>query len=132
MQGYSEFVVTGNLKGWDSWDRLKDIKVKALMIGAEHDEMDPEEMKKMAEMMPNATAAICPGGSHGILGFARSLLRASAALPSLTLKASAGKRHDFWDLRLPERPLGGQIDNWKHHKGGQSPESQSQMLVVGH
>ena len=64
MQGYSEFVVTGNLKGWTAWDRLHQIKVKALMLGAENDEMDPEDMKKMAAMMPNATAAICPEGSH--------------------------------------------------------------------
>ena len=34
------------------------------MLGAENDEMDPEDMKKMAAMMPNATAAICPEGSH--------------------------------------------------------------------
>ncbi len=34
------------------------------MLGAENDEMDPEDMKKMAEMMPNASAAICPEGSH--------------------------------------------------------------------
>ncbi|MCJ1453062.1 hypothetical protein MMC28_003407 [Mycoblastus sanguinarius] len=64
MQGHSEFVVTGNLLGWDSWNRLSQIKVKALMLGAENDEMDPEDMKKMAEIMPNATAAICPEGSH--------------------------------------------------------------------
>ncbi len=64
VQGYSEFVVTGNLKGWTSWDRLHQIKVKALILGAENDEMDPEDMKKMATMMPNATAAICPEGSH--------------------------------------------------------------------
>ncbi len=43
---------------------MPQIKVKALMLGAENDEMDPEDMKKMAEMMPNATAAICPEGSH--------------------------------------------------------------------
>ena len=64
VQGYSEFVVTGNLKGWTSWDRLHQIKVKTLILGAENDEMDPEDMKKMAAMMPNATAAICPEGSH--------------------------------------------------------------------
>ncbi len=64
MQGHSEFSVTGNLKGWDSWDRLPQIKVKALVLGAEHDEMDPDDCRKMAEMMPNAEVAICPQGSH--------------------------------------------------------------------
>jgi len=64
MQGKSEFLVTGNLKDWERWDRLHEIKVKALTIGAEHDEMDPEDMKKMAKLMQNATNAYCPNGSH--------------------------------------------------------------------
>ncbi len=64
MQGKSEFLVTGNLKDWERWDRLHEIKVRALTIGARYDEMDPEDMKKMATLMPNATSAICPNGSH--------------------------------------------------------------------
>jgi proline iminopeptidase len=64
MQGKSEFEVTGNLKDWERWDRLHEIKVKALTIGAAHDEMDPEDMRKMAKLMPNAVSAICPNGSH--------------------------------------------------------------------
>ena len=64
MQGKSEFLVTGNLKDWERWDRLHEIKVKALTIGAEHDEMDPEDMKKMAKLMQNATNLYCPNGSH--------------------------------------------------------------------
>ncbi len=64
MQGKSEFLMTGNLKGWERWDRLHEIKVRALTIGATHDEMDPKDMKKMATLMPNATSAICPNGSH--------------------------------------------------------------------
>jgi len=64
MQGKSEFLVTGNLKDWERFDRLHEIKVKALTIGAAHDEMDPEDMKKMATLMPNASYAYCPNGSH--------------------------------------------------------------------
>jgi len=64
MQGKSEFLVTGNLKDWERFDRLHEIKVKALTIGAEHDEMDPADMKKMATLMPNASYAYCPNGSH--------------------------------------------------------------------
>lgn len=64
MQGHSEFVVTGNMKGWDSWDRLHKITTKALVLGAQNDEMDPEDCKKMAELMPNGEVAICPKGSH--------------------------------------------------------------------
>jgi proline iminopeptidase len=64
MQGKSEFLVTGNLKDWDRWDRLHEIKVKTLTIGAKYDEMDPEDMKKMATLMPNASSFICQNGSH--------------------------------------------------------------------
>jgi proline iminopeptidase len=64
MQGKSEFLVTGNLKNWERWDRLHEIKVKALTIGARYDEMDPEDMKKMASLMPNGSYAYCPNGSH--------------------------------------------------------------------
>ena len=64
MQGKSEFLVTGNLKTWERWDRLHEISVKALTIGAQHDEMDPEDMKKMAGLMRNAGYAFCPNGSH--------------------------------------------------------------------
>ena len=64
MFGPSEFVVTGNLKDWDRWDELHRIKVKTLTIGARWDEMDPEDMRKMALLMPDAASAICPNGSH--------------------------------------------------------------------
>jgi proline iminopeptidase len=64
MQGKSEFEVTGNLKDWERWDRLHEIKVKTLTIGSTHDEMDPADMRKMATLMANATSVICPNGSH--------------------------------------------------------------------
>lgn len=64
MQGKSEFLVTGNLKDWERWDRLHEIRVRTLTIGARYDEMDPEDMKKMAALMPNAQNAFCANGSH--------------------------------------------------------------------
>jgi proline iminopeptidase len=64
MQGKSEFVVTGNLKSWDRWDRLHEIKVPALTMGATYDEMDPQDMRKMATLMPRGRSAICDNGSH--------------------------------------------------------------------
>jgi proline iminopeptidase len=64
MQGRSEFEVTGNLKDWERWDRLHEIKVRTLTIGATYDEMDPADMQKMATLMPNAISHICPKGSH--------------------------------------------------------------------
>ena len=85
MQGKSEFLVTGNLKDWERWDRLREIRVKALTIGAAHDEMDPEDMRRMARLMPNTVNAYCPNGSHlamwddqavyfdHLLGFLRSV-----------------------------------------------------------
>jgi proline iminopeptidase len=64
MQGRSEFVVTGNLKDWERWDRLHEIRVKTLAIGAQYDEMDPADMKKIAALVPQGTYAHCPNGSH--------------------------------------------------------------------
>lgn len=64
MQGKSEFLVTGNLKDWERWDRLPEIRTKALTIGAVHDEMDPADLVQMARLMPNARNFTCPKGSH--------------------------------------------------------------------
>ena len=66
MQGYSEFGVTGNasLKGWDISDRLKEIKVPTLTIGAKHDTMDPKYMEWMSTEVQNGRFLLCPNGSH--------------------------------------------------------------------
>jgi proline iminopeptidase len=64
MQGKSEFVVTGYFKDWERWDDLHRITVKTLTLGAEYDTMDPKDIRRMAELMPNAESAICPNGSH--------------------------------------------------------------------
>ena len=85
MQGKSEFVVTGNFKDWDRWDDLHRINVRTLTIGAGHDTMDPEDLKKMAKLIPKGESLICPNGSHlamwddqtvyfaGLLAFLKSL-----------------------------------------------------------
>jgi proline iminopeptidase len=64
MQGKSEFVVTGYFKDWERWDDLHRITVKTLTLGGDYDTMDPDDIRRMAALMPNATAAICPNGSH--------------------------------------------------------------------
>jgi proline iminopeptidase len=64
MQGKSEFLMTGNLKEWERWDSLGQINVKTLTIGSRYDEMDPNDMKRMAQLLPNARFAYCPNGSH--------------------------------------------------------------------
>jgi len=64
IQGRNEFEVTGVMKGWDRWADLPKIKVPTLTIGARYDEMDPEDMRKMATLMPKGQSWISETGSH--------------------------------------------------------------------
>ena len=64
MQGPSEFVPGGILKGWSVWDRLPEIEVPTLTVGAKYDTMNPEEMEEMSELVQNGRYLFCPNGSH--------------------------------------------------------------------
>jgi proline iminopeptidase len=64
MQGPNEFVVTGTFKDWDRWNDLHKIEVPTLTIGARYDEMNPEDIKKMARLLPKGRVGICDNGSH--------------------------------------------------------------------
>jgi len=64
MQGPNEFIITGSFKNWDVTSQLHRIKTRALLIGARYDEMDPDEMRRIATLMPNARAVISSRGSH--------------------------------------------------------------------
>lgn len=64
MQGVDEFHITGNFKDWEMWDRLPDIKVPTLVIGGMYDEMNPVDMKKEGQLIPNSRTYLCPNGSH--------------------------------------------------------------------
>jgi proline iminopeptidase len=64
MQGPSEFGMSGRLENWDRKADLKDIAVPTLVIGAQHDTMDPEHMQWMSEQLPNGSYLYCPDGSH--------------------------------------------------------------------
>jgi proline iminopeptidase len=64
MQGKSEFLMTGNLKEWERWERLPEIQVKTLTFGSLYDEMDPEDMRRMSKLVQRGTFAYCPSGSH--------------------------------------------------------------------
>ncbi len=64
MQGPSELGLSGILSDWDRTDELATITVPTLVIGAEHDTMDPAFMAKMAELLPNGQYLHCPDGSH--------------------------------------------------------------------
>lgn len=66
MQGYSEFGVTGGatLKDWDRKADLHNITVPTLVIGAEHDTMDPKHMEWMSKEVKHGRFLYCPNGSH--------------------------------------------------------------------
>jgi len=64
MQGPSEFGISGLLATWDIKNRLKEISVPTLMIGAKYDTMDPEAMEEQSKMVQNGSYLYCPNGSH--------------------------------------------------------------------
>lgn len=66
MQGQSEFGVSkgASLSNWDVKAQLPQLKVPTLAIGAEHDTMDPAQMKWIAEHVQHGRYLYCPNGSH--------------------------------------------------------------------
>ena len=85
MQGPSEFGISGRLAHWDIRDRLKEIRVPTLMIGAKYDTMDPKAMEEQSHMVQKGRYLYCPNGSHlsmwddqkvfmqGVIGFIRDV-----------------------------------------------------------
>lgn len=64
MQGPSEFGISGRLANWDIKNRLKEIKVPTLMVGAKHDTMDPKAMEEQSKLVQHGRYLYCPNGSH--------------------------------------------------------------------
>ena len=64
MQGPSEMGASGLLEKWDRSQELSRIDVPTLVIGAQHDTMDPAHMEWMSQQMPRAEFLLCPDGSH--------------------------------------------------------------------
>ncbi len=64
MQGPSEFGISGRLAKWDIKNRLKEISIPTLMIGAKHDTMDPKAMEEQSKLVQNGHYLYCPNGSH--------------------------------------------------------------------
>jgi proline iminopeptidase len=64
MQGPSEFGISGLLANWDITNRLPEITVPTLMIGAKYDTMDPKAMEKQSKLVKNGAYLDCPNGSH--------------------------------------------------------------------
>lgn len=85
MQGPSEFRASGRLANWEIKNRLKEIKVPTLMIGAKHDTMDPKAMEEQSRMVQRGRYLYCPNGSHlamwddqkvfmdGVIGFIKDV-----------------------------------------------------------
>jgi hypothetical protein len=64
IQGPSELGAGGVLLTWDRTEDLPSITVPTLVIGAEHDTMDPAFMRMMAERLARGTYLHCPNGRH--------------------------------------------------------------------
>lgn len=56
--------VTGKLKTWNMWDQLKNIKVPTLVLGGMNDLMNPKDIIKEGQLIPNSRTYLCPNGSH--------------------------------------------------------------------
>jgi proline iminopeptidase len=64
MQGPSEFGISGRLAKWDIKNRLKEITVPTLMVGAKYDTMDPKAMEEQSKLVQHGRFLFCPNGSH--------------------------------------------------------------------
>jgi proline iminopeptidase len=64
MQGPSELGASGKLVNWDRTGDLGSIAVPTLVIGAQHDTMDPAHMEMMSKTLAKGRYLHCPNGSH--------------------------------------------------------------------
>lgn len=64
MQGPSEFGISGKLEKWDRKADLKNVKIPTLVIGAQHDTMDPKHMEEMSKLVQKGSYLYCKKGSH--------------------------------------------------------------------
>jgi proline iminopeptidase len=64
LQGPSELGASGKLERWDRTADLGKIAVPTLVIGAEHDTMDPKFMEKMSLAVKKGRYLHCAKGSH--------------------------------------------------------------------
>jgi proline iminopeptidase len=64
IQGPSELGASGKLLHWDRTNDLATITTPTLVLGGEHDTMDPRFLEHMASVLPNGESFTCPNGSH--------------------------------------------------------------------
>jgi proline iminopeptidase len=87
MQGPSELGASGRLVDWDRSRDLHLIRLPTLVIGGEHDTMDPVWMRAMARRLPDGRLVMCADASHmamyddqqcyfsGLIGFLKGVER---------------------------------------------------------
>lgn len=64
MQGPSEFGISGRLAKWDIKNRLQELTIPTLMVGAKYDTMDPKAMEAQSKLVKKGRFLYCPDGSH--------------------------------------------------------------------
>ena len=64
MQGPSELGASGILEKWDRTQDLGKLTVATLVIGGQHDTMDPAHMQWMAGAVKKGRYLYCANGSH--------------------------------------------------------------------
>jgi proline iminopeptidase len=64
LQGPSELGLSGKLLDWDRTADLGQISVPTLVIGAQHDTMDPAHMQWMSTAVQRGCHLHCPNGGH--------------------------------------------------------------------
>ena len=66
MQGPSEMGIAAEarLANWDITNRLSEIAIPTLMVGAKHDTMDPKAMEAQSKLVQKGSYLYCPDGSH--------------------------------------------------------------------
>ncbi len=64
MQGVSEFVVTGSLKGYDITPRLGELHMPVLFTAGDNDEATPTSTRWYASLIPGSKVEIIPGSGH--------------------------------------------------------------------
>lgn len=64
MQGPSEMGASGKLERWDRIADLPKIQVPTLAIGAQHDTMEPAQMRLIAQRVRRGRYLHCPQGAH--------------------------------------------------------------------
>ena len=64
MQGPSELGASGKLEKWDRTQDLGKLSLPTLVIGGQHDTMDPKHMKWMAGAVKKGRYLYCANGSH--------------------------------------------------------------------